>query len=410
MRGSNKLPSMRLTEILAGALQSLAAHPLRSFLTVIGVVTGVAAVIVVVAAGEGSRQAILQQMEFLGTETLVVLPGSASGATERTRDSLSREDAEFIESKIKGVTVSPEVIGKVTAQRRSKAESVSLVGATPAFLKVRNFRLASGRFFTPGEDRGRKRVCVLGARIADKLFPDREPIKAQLRINRSRYGVIGVFEEKGDMGWFHPDDWVVAPLATAQTRVLGIDYVHTIAVDCPSIKEMPDVKEDITDLLRRMHSLRHHLDKDSLDFHVINQREMIRTASKVSETMKVLLIGLAAVALITGGVGIMNIMLVSVMERTTEIGIRKAMGATGTDIFLQFFFESVLLSGAGASLGIAAGTAASRLLSDLGDWGLVMSLPGVLIAVAMALLVGMVFGIYPALRAASLEPVEALKK
>jgi len=400
---------MRLFEILAGSFQSLAVHPLRSFLTIIGVVTGVGAVIVVVAAGEGTRRNILEQMEFLGTETLVVLPGPATGATDKTRDALNRQDAEIIGSEIKGTAVSPEVIGKVTVQKRAESETVSMVGATPAFLKVRNFRIEKGRFFTPGEDRGRKRVCVLGADIARRLFGGQDPVQEFVRVNRARYQVIGVFEQKGELGWFHPDDWVVMPLSTAQTRVLGIDYVHTIAVDCPSLEAMSTVRADIVDLLRRRHRLDHRLDKDRLDFHVINQREMIRTASKVSETMKILLIGLAVVALVTGGVGIMNIMLVSVMERTAEIGIRKAVGATGGDIFVQFFFESILLSGAGAVIGIGAGSAAAVLLSRLGDWGLVISSSAVGVAVAMALITGMVFGIYPAIRAASLEPVRALR-
>ncbi|MFO8057006.1 MAG: ABC transporter permease [bacterium] len=401
---------MRIYEMLAGALQSLAVHPLRSLLTVTGVVTGVAAVIVVIAAGEGSRRAILEQMEFLGTETLVVLPGPAGGASKNFKDALSRKDAELLKQQIKGIAVSPEVIGKITVQRRKKALSVSMVGATPSFLKVRNFRLANGRFFTPEEGRGRKRVCVLGARIADKLFPHGSPLGGHVRVNRIRYRVIGVFEAKGDMGWFHPDDWVVMPLSTAQTRVLGISHVHTIAVDCPSLEKMPEVREEIEELLRRRHRLKNRLSKDRLDFHVINQQEMIRTASKVSDTMRILLIGLAAVALVTGGVGIMNIMLVSVTERTAEIGLRKAVGATGGNIFVQFLFESMLLSAAGAALGVATGAAASVLLSGLGEWELVLSLPGILLAVAMALAVGMVFGIYPALRAASLEPVEALRK
>jgi putative ABC transport system permease protein len=398
---------MKAPEILAGSLNSLAAHPLRSLLTVLGVVTGVAAVIVVIAVGEGSRRTVLTQLELLGSQLLVVLPGPAGGGG-RT-DTLLRSDADAIEAEVSGVKTSPEVIARATARKGKNAVNVPVVGASSSFLSIRNFNIQSGRFITPGEDRGRTRVCVIGAKTASRLFPHGPAAGENLTLEGSRYKVIGVFEQKGDLGWLHPDEWVVIPLSTAQTRLLAIDYVHVIAVKCPSGDSMENISDRLVGLLRRKHKIDPRLGKDRLDFHIINQKEFIQAMSKVSKTLTALLVSLAAVALVTGGIGIMNIMLVSVTERTSEIGIRKAVGATGSDIFFQFLAESVMLSGGGALLGIGTGALVSRLLSGLENLAPVISGYGIIIGAAMAVMVGLVFGIYPALRAARMEPVEALR-
>lgn len=399
---------MRASDLLAGSIGSLLAHPLRSVLTVLGVVTGVAAVIVVIAAGEGSRRTVVKQLELLGARLLIVLPGPASGAGGRV-DSLDRADAEAMEKNFTGIRTSPEVLANVSARHGRIAITVPVVGATPSFASIRNFQVEAGRFFTPGEDRGRVRVCVVGSRTAKRLFPDRPAPGEYIKLDGTRYQVVGVFSAKGDLGWFHPDDLVVVPLGTAQVRLLGIRHIHAIAVECPSQEGMEDVFDRVVALLRRRHDLDPNLPKERLDFHVINQREMIETMSAVSKTLTTLLLSLAAVALITGGIGIMNIMLVSTTERTAEIGIRKAVGATSTDIFLQFLAEAVMLSGAGALIGIGVGAAAAELLSGWGGWEPVITGYGILLSVSVALLAGLVFGIYPALRAAAMEPVEALR-
>ncbi len=384
------------------------AHPLRSLLTVLGVVTGVAAVITVIAVGEGSRRSVMRQLELLGSRLLVVLPGPASGGAGG-RDSLTREDAEAIAREVEGSRVSPEVLGRAVLKRGRETVSAPVVGATPEFALIRNFELARGRFFTAGEERGRARVCVLGSRSAERLSDGREVLDAEITVDRVRYRVIGVFEQKGDLGWFHPDDMAVIPLSTAQTRLLGIDHAHAIAVEVPAGRSREEVHAKVLALLRRLHRIPADVPKDRLDFHVISQKEMIEAMSNVNRTLTALLISLAAVALITGGVGIMNIMLVSVTERTSEIGLRKAVGAAGSDIFFQFLLEAVILSGAGAAIGVGLGGWASGFLSEWGGWELVVSWRGIGLSVGAALVTGAVFGIYPATRAAGLEPVEALR-
>jgi len=398
---------MRSPEILADSVSSLLGRPLRSLLTILGVVTGVAAVIVVVAAGEGSRRAVARQLELLGTNILVVLPGPSTG--EGKKDSLTVDDAGAIEREADGVRTSPETLSNATVRRREVAASLPVVGATPPFVEIRNFKLESGRFFTPGEERGRARVCVLGSRAVERLFERGGALGEQVKINGASYRVIGTFVGKGDLGFFHRDDLVVIPLATARTRLLGIGHVHAIAAQFGPGLSRAEVSDRIVSILRRRHRLDPALPKTRLDFQVVSQREMIETLAAVDSTHAFLLVCLAAVALVTGGVGIMNIMLVSVTERTAEIGIRKAVGATGSDIFLHFLAESVILSAAGAAAGVAAGAVVARVLSNFGGWELVISAQAVLISVAMAVAVGLVFGIYPALRAAAMAPVDALR-
>jgi len=395
--------------LIFGAAGSLASHPLRSLLTVLGVIAGVAAVMVVIAAGEGSRRKVTRQLELLGSNLLIVLPGPAAGGSEARTDTLAREDALAIESEIKGVKTSSEVLARQTASVKANALSVPVVGCTPSFREVRNFELSAGRFFTTAEESGRARVAVLGARTARRLFERGDALGGYIRLKGARYRVIGVLEEKGDLGWFHPDDLVVVPLSTAQTRILGIKHVHAIAVACPSQETMGPVSRRIRAMLRRIHRLPSELAESRLDFHIMSQRQMVEAMVRVDRTLKALLISLAAVALITGGIGIMNIMLVSVTERTSEIGIRKAVGATGLDIFLQFLAESVMLASAGAVLGIALGAVSSDAVSAWGGWDLVISWRGAALAVGVAFAVGLLFGIYPALRAAAQEPVEALR-
>jgi len=395
--------------LIFGAAGSLASHPLRSLLTVLGVIAGVAAVMVVIAAGEGSRRKVTRQLELLGSNLLIVLPGPAAGGSEARTDTLAREDALAIESEIKGVKTSSEVLARQTASVKANALSVPVVGCTPSFREVRNFELSAGRFFTTAEESGRARVAVLGARTARRLFERGDALGGYIRLKGARYRVIGVLEEKGDLGWFHPDDLVLVPLSTAQTRILGIKHVHAIAVACPSQETMGPVSRRIRAMLRRIHRLPSELAESRLDFHIMSQRQMVEAMVRVDRTLKALLISLAAVALITGGIGIMNIMLVSVTERTSEIGIRKAVGATGLDIFLQFLAESVMLASAGAVLGIALGAVSSDAVSAWGGWDLVISWRGAALAVGVAFAVGLLFGIYPALRAAAQEPVEALR-
>ncbi len=395
------------------ALDSLVAHSLRSCLTTLGIVIGVAAVILVMAVGEGSRREVLSQIQALGSNLLVVRPGPAHAAgTEVFRtDTLKLADAEAIAREFSQVQgVSPEVIGSGRVRFRDRILSVVILGTSEEFPLIRNFRLAQGRFFYPAENQARRKVCVIGSQVREKLFRGSMPEHSWIELNGVRYLVLGAFESKGDWGWFHPDEMVVVPLLTAQTRVLGINHLHSIVIRYAESAKVKALRKNITRLLRRRHRLSQNLPEDELDFHILSQKEILEAFIKVSRTFNALLISIACTALLVGGIGIMNIMLVSVAERVPEIGIRKAVGARRLDILAQFLTEAVILSMFGAGLGVAVGFLAGAWVSSISEFTAVVRPEAVALAVGFGLIVGLVFGIYPAWRASRLDPIEALRR
>ena len=396
---------------LESAWLSLYTVRFRSLLAGLGITIGVAAVILVIAVGEGSRRKILDQIQSLGSNLLVVNPGSARAGSQNKAAYLKNEDAEIIRRKLgKSAIISPEVYGQVSVSRASLTRNATLLGAQPDFFRARNFYPSQGRPFMEGEDQAMRKVCLLGSELARQLFPAMDPVDKMVRINGDEYLVVGVLEPKGDFGWFHPDQLVVVPLSLAQKQVLGIDHLHSITVGVFSSKEMQEVNEEITMILRGRHRLSPKLPKDQLDFNIISQTELIKAFNKVNRTFTSFLAGIAVISLLVGGIGIMNIMLANLSERVGEIGIRKAVGAKRTDILWQFLLESLTLTMAGAALGVILGVAISVLLDMTGQWQTELRAWSMLVAAGFAIMVGLIFGIYPAWRASGLDPIEALRK
>ncbi|MDQ7840328.1 MAG: ABC transporter permease [bacterium] len=392
------------------AVRAMAANPLRSLLTALGVIIGVGAVIAMVAIGQGARRAVTDQVQALGSNLLTVFAGQVQlGRIVRgdAVQTLNIEDVEEIRKATPGVTgISAEYSRQAQVVFRAENAISQISGVTPEFQEVRNFRPARGEFFTEADMRSRAKVAVVGKTVADRLLPDTEPIGQRIKIRGITFTVIGVMEEKGATSFSDRDDIVFVPLTTAQRRLFGVTHVRTIHVQVASAEEMPAAQEAITELLRQRHRLAPHQDND---FTVRSQADILQTFTSVSQTMTVLLGGIAAVSLIVGGIGIMNIMLVSVTERTREIGIRMAVGARRRDIMLQFLVESVALSVGGGLIGIGVGVLGSRLITRFAGWSTMLSLQAVLLAFAFAVAVGVFFGLYPAQRAARLDPIVALR-
>jgi putative ABC transport system permease protein len=401
---------MNLAESVQVALAGLIGNKLRSFLTMLGIIIGVAAVIIVVAIGLGLKRDTLERIEKMGTNLLMVQPGPARGARgvaqEITVINLQQEDATEI-AKVRGVrAVAPEAQGRVQAKYRSFNTNTRLIGSTTNYPEVRNWKIAEGRFFDQSEVRGRKRVCILGKQVVEDLFEGRNPIGEWVRLKGLPFEVIGVAAEVGG-SWGNPDNQVLAPLSTVKERVLGLDHLSGVGVSAASSDVVDQAERGIETVLRRRHKLR---TGQPNDFHIMKQAQFMESMAEAGETMTKLLGGIALVSLLVGGVGIMNIMLVSVTERTREIGIRKAVGARRRDILAQFLIESMVLSIIGGLIGVALGVTISLILgSQGGGWRTIISPFSIVESFVFAAIVGVFFGLWPARKAAQMDPIVALR-
>lgn len=388
------------------ALDSLVANKLRSFLTMLGIIIGVAAVLVVIAIGEGLKTDMLKRIESLGTNLLSVYPGAGQRFGPTTRPGrLTEEDWKALETDLAGAaTVAPALTGGVTSKYRNLTHSTRVLGTTSPWPHVQSFEIVAGRFFGPAEERARARVAVLGNAVVDELFYGRPLLGETIRLNGIPFEVIGTLEEKGG-GFGNPDDQIIIPLGTARQRLFGRNDLSNIYISAATPEQVSSVEQSIQQVLRRQHRLRTGED----DFRIMSQAEFLGTMQETGRTLTMFLGSIAFVSLLVGGVGIMNIMLVSVAERTREIGIRKAVGAKRSHILVQFLIESILLSVAGGLIGtILGGTTASLLGRTLG-WQTVVPLWAVVIAFCFAAFVGVFFGLYPARKAALLDPIECLR-
>ncbi len=394
------------------ALEGLKANKLRSFLTMLGIIIGVGAVIAMVSIGMGVRQKVETSIAGLGSNLIIVMPGATTPSGVRlaagSSTTLTNADAQAISREIAGVSaVAPAVNRSYQLVYGNQNWTTNVLGTNPEYLDVRNFSVATGTVFSTKDIDTRARVAVIGKTVADNLFGDVTPLGQTIRINKAPFRVIGVLESKGQSSMGQDqDDLVIVPLTTAQERLLGITYLNNISVQAASSDVIDQVQEDITVLLRS----RHHLAPGLPDnFTVRNLAAVMATAQETTSTITLLLGNIAAISLVVGGIGIMNIMLVSVTERTREIGIRKALGATYRNILLQFLIEAVVIGVTGGLIGIALGLVGSSAISFFAGWNTVVSPLSIAIAFIFSVLIGLFFGLYPARKAALLDPIDALR-
>ena len=402
---------MRVKQSIHIARRSLMGNKMRSFLTMLGVIIGVGAVITMISIGRGAKADISERIKSLGSNVLAIRPGSQRfgmrGFGRGSRMTLKYDDAELLNERAEHIAyVAPEVSNRAQVKYGNKNDNIDIVGTTPEYQRVQNSYVEKGSFFTDTDVLYKEKVCVVGKTVVRDIFEGVDPIGKQVRINNISFRVIGVMEEKGSMGPWDRDNRVFIPVTTAQKRLFGRDYLREINVEVKSKEQMEAAQQEIEKLLRREHKL--PANKES-DFNVQDQAEFLQTLEETGRSFTYLLAGIAAVSLIVGGIGIMNIMLVSVTERTREIGTRKAVGAKRRDILMQFLVESLVLSLIGGTVGIFFGIGGARLISKLAGWRTLVSPDAILLAFFFAASVGIFFGIYPARKAARLNPIEALR-
>ena len=411
---------MNLIESVRIALHSLAANKLRSSLTMLGIVIGVAAVIALMGVGRGASKAIDSQINSMGTNLLFVSPGSTSEGGVRTAQgsaqTLTYEDALALNDPVNlpaVAAVAPQVQAFGQVVNMGNNVNTQIVGVTADYAPVRNYTVNDGDFISQANVQARSSVAVLGANVANTLFPDGSAVGQSVRINNITFKVIGVLTAKGGSGFGNQDDQVLVPITTAMTRLSrsrsgGGNVISQISVQVVDAKQIGAATEQISAVLRERHHVRY---ED--DFTIRSQQDMLQSATQITDVLTLFLGGVAGISLLVGGIGIMNIMLVSVTERTREIGIRKAVGATRTNVLTQFLTEATILSVLGGLVGVAAGAGIAFLISgvSLGTMTLqpVIALDSILLATLFSLIVGLFFGIYPAFRAASLHPIDALR-
>ena len=392
------------------AWASLIANKLRSLLTMLGIIIGVAAVISLVSIGNGVKQDIENSISSLGSNLLVVLPGAprtpGARSSQGSMKSLKISDYEAI-AKLEGVkAASPMTNGSYVVIYQNKNWTTSVAGVNSNFQDVNNWTMTSGRFFSDKNVQNRERVAVVGQTVVKNLFTDEDPVGKEIRVKNIPFRVIGVLKSKGNgtMG-NDQDDTVLIPYTTSMERVEGIDYLRRVYVVAKDDGGIDRLQADIENLLRVRHNIK---DTNLDDFNIQNMKSIMETVAQTTGTFTLFLGAVAAISLVVGGIGIMNIMLVSVTERTREIGVRKALGATYSVIVTQFLIEAVVISLMGGFIGIAFGIGASKVIGMVSGMSTIVSVPTIIMSFAFSMAIGLIFGIYPARKAAKLNPIDAL--
>ncbi|MBD1920177.1 ABC transporter permease [Microcoleus sp. FACHB-831] len=402
---------MDIVESVKMAATTLVANKLRSSLTMLGIIIGNASVIAMVGIGQGAQKLASEQFESLGPNVLFIIPGNQNA--ERNRDvpkTLVLADAEAIATQVPSVKdVAPQIQNRFPIVYRNKNTNTQIIGTTPAFLPVRSFNVAKGRFFNDQDIKGNNQVVVLGSEVATKLFGDTDPVNQRVRVKNLGFEVIGVMESKGSFLGSNQDDTIYVPITTMANRLTGRTSPYGLEVSFISVSAKDEANSraaqfQIANLLRLRHKI---VDED--DFTVRNQKDLLQIVNTISGSLTLLLAATSAISLLVGGIGVMNIMLVSVTERTQEIGLRKAIGAQEQDILIQFIIEAVILSAAGGLVGTVLGVGGIGLISALTPLKAGVSPIAIIMAVSISGGIGLFFGVVPARRAAKLDPIVALR-
>lgn len=394
------------------ALEGMVSNKLRTFLTMLGIIIGVGSVIAMVSLGLGMQEQVKENISSMGSNLLIVMSGGRTANGQRIASGsgakLTYEDAKAIEKNVDGIKyVAPGVQSSYQLVAGNQNWNTSVQGYTPNIIEIRNYTIADGRMFTEREMSSRDRVCVIGKTVADNLYPDGNAVGQLVRINKAPFQVIGVMGAKGQSSMGQDqDDVVFIPLTTAMQRLMGLTSVRNITIQCENENTINQVQSDVITLLRTRHKIKNGEDDD---FTVRNLAEIIKTAQETTGSITLLLAIVAAISLLVGGIGIMNIMLVSVTERTREIGIRKALGATYKDILLQFLVESMVIGVTGGTTGMILGVIVSSIVAHVIGWKVVISGLAIVISVLFSVDIGLFFGLYPAKKAALLDPIDALR-
>lgn len=404
---------MKFYNILKIALRALSNNKLRCFLTMLGIIIGVAAVITMLAIGQGSKDSIRAQISEMGSNMIMIHPGNMQrGGVRQSADAMQTlkvEDYEALRDETDYLSaVSPQVSSSGQFINGNNNYPSSLYGVTPEYLDIRKLKVRDGDIFTEQDIKSAAKVCILGQTVIDNLFPDGEdPIGRVVRFNKIPFTVIGTLEPKGtnSMG-MDQDDVVIAPYTTVMKRILAIDYIQGLFASALSEDETEEAIDEITEILRRNHRLKAGADDD---FSIRSQQELSEMLNSTSDMMTVLLACIAGISLLVGGIGIMNIMYVSVTERTREIGLRMSIGARGIDILSQFLIESVIISVTGGIVGVVLGLIATWVVNAVAHWPVSVQLYSVVLSFVVCTVTGIFFGWYPAKKASNLDPIEALR-
>lgn len=404
---------MLISDLAKETYSAITANKSRSSLTILGIVIGIGSVIAMVSIGQGAQSTIETSIQSIGSNLIMIMPGSqragfnSVSSGRGSAQSLTLEDAQAIQKEITTIkAISPEVSKRYQVVQKDKNTNTSVMGVTKDYLTVRNVSVDTGTFISSQNMESYAKVAVIGPTTKTDLFGDADPIGKNIRINGIDFKVIGVTIAKGGSGFTSSDDMIFVPLSTALRFFSGNEYLSTINISAPDQKSLSDVQTQVSELLMKRHKIKN---PDLADFSIMNQADIIATASSVTGTFTILLGAIAGISLLVGGIGIMNMMLTTVTERTREIGLRKAIGAKRSDITWQFLTESVMLTFIGGLVGIIFGWLLSLIVSKLFTLNTTVSLQAILLAFGVSAAIGIIFGYYPARRASRLNPIEALR-
>jgi putative ABC transport system permease protein len=403
---------MTLPDLFHETSSAILANKVRSGLTILGIVIGIASVIAMLAIGNGAKGSITSSINSIGSNLVMVMPGaqqtpgSGVSAGRGTAQTLTMDDSTAIAGLSEAEAVAPSVTSRVQVTAKGTNTNTTVVGTTAAYSQVRNIQVSSGSFLSDENNTEQSKVAVLGPTTSTDLFGTDDPVGQQIRISGTDYTVIGETVSKGGSGFTNADDMIYIPISVAQQYLTGNKYVSTISIEADSSQDMTDLQNQITSLLLQRHNIS---DAANADFTVLNQSDILATASSVTNTLTYLLASVAGISLVVGGIGIMNMMLTTVTERTREIGLRKAIGAKKSDINTQFLVEAIMLTFSGGLIGTALGALIAWGVTLSGLTTATVSLSSVLLSFSVSAVIGIAFGYYPARRASEMRPIDALR-